>query len=155
MCLIIDVNCIPKVFGTQNQEHARFLPVLCWVMNRNGSVIYGGTKYKKELGLMSRYLGIVAELNRMGKLVLIPDDKVDGRAAELKLKVPDNAFDDEHIVAIAGVSKCCVVCSDDESSYPFVKRRDLYPKGVKPPKIYNKLRHAKLCCDRHIVDVCR
>jgi hypothetical protein len=97
---------------------------------------------------------VFVELNQKGKLVSVDNDKVDAWAQNLKKKVPDAAFDDEHIVALVGISKCCLVCSDDKRAYPYIKRLDLYPKGVKPPKIYASVRNAGLCCDQHITKIC-
>ena len=70
-----------------------------------------------------------------GRLVRIPDDAVDALAAELKKRVPQKEFNDEHIVALVALSKCCVVCTDDKRAIQFLKRKD--PKGV-PPSKYNK-----------------
>jgi len=86
-----------------------------------------------------------------GRRVGIPDDAVDALAAELKKRVPQKEFNDEHIVALVALSKCCVVCTDDKA-IQFVKRKD--PKGI-PPSKYNQSTHSKLCCTEHIVAACR
>ena len=84
------------------------------------------------------------------------DSEVDRLAAKVKAKVNDAGFDDEHLVAIVGISKCRVVVSLDERADEFLKRADLYPKGVKPPKIYRNARSKKLSgCERHIAEMCR
>jgi len=79
---------------------------------------------------------------------------VDKIAAELKAQVPDVQFNDEHIVAIVIVSRCKVVCSDDKESYPYIRRADLYPKGMKRPKIYRSKSHNQMCCKHNIVAAC-
>lgn len=153
MCVIIDVNCIGKVFDQKNAEYQRFQPVHLWVMTGDGSVIYGGTKYLKELG-EGKYLNLFTELLKVRRAIKINSESVDKRAVQLKIRVPDDAFDDEHIVALVGISRCCVVCTDDVNSLPYLKRRDLYPSGVKVPKIYRSIEDKKLCSSRLMSEIC-
>ena len=98
---------------------------------------------------------ILAEFDRKGKLVKVTDSAVDKLAKELKHRVSDKDFDDEHIVALVIVTGCRVVCTDDKRAMPYLKRRDLYPKGSRPPKIYQGKEHAPLCRGEHIVPACR
>ena len=49
MCLVIDANSIGKVFDKRNAAHGRFKPVYLWVMNGDGSVIFGGSRYLKRV----------------------------------------------------------------------------------------------------------
>lgn len=132
MCLIIDANTIGKVFDPNNVEHSRFAPVSIWVVSGSGSVIYGGTKYLKELG-KGKYLGLFTELLKARRAVVIDRKAVDDLASALKAQVPDKDFDDEHIVALVVLSRACLVCTDDKKSIPYLKRRDLYPPGVQVP----------------------
>jgi hypothetical protein len=158
MCLIVDANCFGCVFNPNTREHRRFVPVYNWLMyGRGGRLIYGGTKYKKEVDFTtSHYRRLLTEIERKGRLLPMSDRKVDAAAIEVRRKAKnDPRFDDEHIVALVIVSRCCVVCTDDKRSYPYLKRRDLYPTHVKPPKIYHSARNAKLCCDNHVVDICQ
>lgn len=117
-------------------------------------MIYGGSKYNQELK-GGKFNSVLAELGRKGKLVKLPGSKVDKYASDLELRVPEAAFDDAHIVALVAISKCRVVCTRDKAALPYLKRRDLYPKGVKPPKIYQQSGNIKLCCEKHVVDACR
>jgi hypothetical protein len=155
MCVVIDANTIALVFDPHNLGHERFVPLMKWVTDGNGSIVYGGTKYRRELKHMKRYFRLFGQLYRQGRVVILPNPQIDKYAAELKVKVPAKAFDDEHLVAIVAYSHCHIICTDDKAAYPYLKRQDLYPKHVKRPKIYNAYRHLKLCCDKHIVDVCR
>jgi len=157
MCLIIDANCFGSVFNINATQHDRFVPVYNWLLyGHGGRLIYGGEKYKREVDFKtSQYRGILGEIERKGRLRPLPDKDVDERAAVIRAKVNDPDFDDEHIVALVAISKCCVVCTDDKRSFPFLKRRDLYPRGVSPPKIYQTRRNADLCCADHVVAVCR
>ena len=89
-----------------------------------------------------------------GRLARIPDDAVDALAAELKKRVPQKEFNNERIVVLVALSKCCIVCTDDKRAIQFLKRKGFYAKGV-PPLKYNKSTHSKLCCAEHIVAACR
>jgi hypothetical protein len=153
MCLVIDTNIFFSVFDDTTKEHAHFSPVKQWLMVGKGKMIYGGAKYNDELK-GGKYTGVLAELSRMGKLVKIPAASVDRYAAELKVKVPEENFDDEHLVALVAISRCCVVCTWDKRAFPYLKRKDLYPKGVKPPKIYQWKANAVLCCKKYVVAAC-
>jgi hypothetical protein len=155
MCLVIDANTIPLVFDPHKPGHIRFGPVMKWVTDGNGCIVYGGTKYRRELKGMKRYFRLFGQFQRQGRVVILPNRPIDKYAAELKVKVPAKAFDDEHLVAIVAYSNCRVICTDDKTAYPYLKRQDLYPKHIKRPKIYNAPRHFKLCCEKNIVDICR
>jgi hypothetical protein len=155
MCLIIDANTVPSVFDPEAQEHTQFIPVLDWITTGKGRIVYGGTKYRKELSLMGRYFRLLGQLSRQGRVIVLPTKPIDIYAAQLKARIPAKKFDDEHIVAIVANSGCRVVCTNDKASHPYLQRQDLYPKGIKRPKIYSAASHVKLCCDKNIVGVCR
>lgn len=158
MCVIVDTNCFSSVFNKSAKDHKRFAPVYDWLMyGKGGRLVYGGTKYKKEINFKTEhYKTLLREIERKGRLVPLSDADVDALAATVKEQVSDAAFNDEHLVAIVGISKCCVVVTLDKEADQFLKRRDLYPQGVKPPKIYRNSRNKKLCnCERHIAAICR
>jgi|ERR1017187_1429734 hypothetical protein len=155
MCLVIDVNTIPSVFDPSSKGHDGFIPVLKWVTIGKGCIVYGGTKYRKELRLMWRYFRLFGQLSKQGRVIDLPNPPIDRYAAQLKVKVPANRFDDEHLVAIVATSRCRIVCTNDKAAHPYLQRKDLYPKHVKYPKIYSAASHVKLCCDENIVDICR
>jgi hypothetical protein len=157
MCLIIDPNTIPSVFDPSTKQHDQFVPVLHWIADGRGCMVYGGTKYRVEFKEnMGRYFRLIGEFRRQGKVKeVLPPERVDRYAAQLKVKVPAKKFDDEHIVAIVALSGCRVVCTGDKASHPYLQRQDLYPKGIKPPKIYSAAIHIKLCSDENIVAICR
>jgi len=122
-------------------------------------MIYGGTKYNVQLGKVRReILGLVKELSKARKTVVMPAKRVDQIAAELKIRFPEQEFDDEHIVAIVIASKCRVVCTYDKGAMKYLRDPDVFRPyaGVKRPSIYSGAKsHSKLCCDKHVVDVCR
>jgi hypothetical protein len=152
MCIVIDVCCIPKVFDCGNKHHPNYVPVFEWVFNGHGRMIYGGTKYAAELREIPRYLPIIAELERKGRAVEFPRNRVDAIADALKAEITGAAFNDEHLIAIVIVSRCRVVATEDRDAISYLKRRDFYScHGVKKPKIYKSIRNSNLCCDQNIV----
>jgi hypothetical protein len=152
MCLVIDTCCLAKVFDGRNRQHFQFVPVLNWITSGKGRMIYGGTKYRIELGQARKFVGIIAELARRGKTIQIPDDAVDGIAAALKARLTDTRFDDEHLVALVIASRCFVVCTTDHVAIAYLKHRDVYSSyNVTRPKIYSSYRNRDLCCDRHLI----
>ena len=157
MCLVIDICCIASVFEGRSKQHSKFIPVLDWI-NGKGRLIYGGTKYNAELGRAAKFLPYIAELSRKRRTVQIPSSQVDPIAAALKVKVTDAEFNDEHLVALVIASRCSVVCTNDNSAISYLKRVDLFADydGVSRPKIFRGHRsHKDLCCDEHIVGMCR
>jgi hypothetical protein len=156
MCLVIDACCLAMVFDGNNREHSNFIPVLKWI-NGTGRMIYGGTTYNDELGKASRFLPYVAELSRKRHTVRIPNATVDSIEAALKTQCPDPKFNDAHIVALVIASGCCVVCTKDNDAISYLKRADLFAaSGVSRPSIYKGHKtHKKLCCDKHVVEICR
>lgn len=157
MCLVIDANCFGLVFDSKTKEHLRFSPVLSWIIEGSGRMIYGGTKYNTELR-NGGMLGVVAELSRKRKTVQIPNATVDPIARALKIKFPESEFDDEHIVALVIASRCHVVCTNDNPAIRYLKRQDVFSDyaGVERPRIYKGHKsHKDLCCDQNIVRICR
>ena len=85
MCLIIDTDCLSRVFLGRNKEHAKFAPVLKWI-NNGGFMVYGGSKYNAQLGGHIEVLGLVAELSKRRKTIKLSNSVVDPIAAELKIR---------------------------------------------------------------------
>jgi hypothetical protein len=157
MCLVIDANCFRLVFSEKMTKHKNFVPVQRWIYEGHGRMIYGGTKYNKELKDWGM-LGIVSELSKKRKTVQIPTAVVDPIATALKAKFPEAGFDDEHIVALVIASRCRVVCTNDNPAISYLKRPDVFSDyhGVERPKIFRGHKdHIRLCCDEHLVAVCR
>jgi len=154
MCLVIDTCTFDSVFDEHSKKHEKYKPIIKWLTSGNGKIIFGGSKFSKEIR-GSSFRRMLVQFDRRGRLVRVPDSTVDEIAKHLKDKIPDKDFDDEHIVALVIATKCCVVCTDDKRAIPYLKRRDLYPKDVKSPKIYRgHKKHAQLCCNEHIVAAC-
>ena len=151
MCLIIDTCSFFPVF---KQQEARFAPIRRWLIEGKGKLIYGGATFTKELKGRGA-LSFLAELTRSRKLVHLDDAKVDAMEKDVRAKEPSPKFDDPHLVALVAISKCRVICTDDDRAAPYLTRKDLYPKKVQVPKIYSRQAHSHLCCNEHIVAICR
>jgi hypothetical protein len=136
MCIVIDVNRIPSVLNPGASDHDEFRPILDWIQRCNAKIVYGGTTYKAELSKLPNYLPILSEMKRAGQVHEVDDENVDQVEGEIGKKIHDRSFNDQAIVAIVIVSHCRLVCSNDTSSFPFLKLTALYPKGVKRPSIY-------------------
>lgn len=151
MCLVIDANMFCLVFG----KDKRFQPIREWI-NGRGRMIYGGTKYNKELE-KGGMLRLIKELETGRKTVHIPNETVDTIAAALKAKFPESAFNDEHIVALVIASRCRVVCTDDKTAMAYLRCPDVFADyAVGRPTIFRGHKtHLKMCCEKNIVPACR
>jgi len=152
MAVIIDANCIPLVFSKKNSGHEEFAPVLKWIMSQNGVMVYGGSTYEKELSKLSKYLKIIRFLREIDKAIVGNKENIDQLESEVEKKVSDKDFDDPHLVGIVIDTKCRVICSEDARSVKFVKRSELYPKGVPAPVYYTGSGNSDLLTDKYIDD---
>jgi hypothetical protein len=156
MCLIIDTCCLAKVFDRTNHQHGDFAPVLEWITEGTGRIIYGGSKYKTELEKATRFLGIIAELKQKGRAIQVPQQSADAIAEKLRNQINDSNFDDEHLVALVIVSRCRVVCTNDNAAISYLKLPTCYSDyAVKRPKIYRSKRNGNLCRDKYVAEICR
>lgn len=144
MCIVIDANVFGAVFSEDDQRHEEFAPVKEWIMSGRGAMVYGGTKYKKEILEAPRRQRFVRLLRDSGKAIAIADCTVDQRHAEVERLTQSTDCDDQHIVALLGVSRCPLLCSGDKRSFAHIKNRDLYPKGAPKIKIYSSSRNSRL-----------
>ena len=84
MCLVIDTNVWSSVFRTDSINHAGYGPVLEWITVGPGFIVYGGTKYARELGKAPRYGALFLELRKKGRARLVDGSKVDANAARVE-----------------------------------------------------------------------
>ena len=151
MCVIVDTNCFASVFDSTSARHSEFSPILDWIINGKGKLIYGGSKYIQELEKSKKYLKIFSLLNSKAKKVVVVDrQKVDEEQSRIENLVIDPDFDDPHLPAIVIVAKCEIICTEDTRSVRFITDGRLYPKGVSIPKYYTSRRNTDLLCDKYI-----
>src|SRR3990172_436071 len=154
MCLIIDTCCFANVFNPNNHDHAHFKPVLIWITQGKGKLIYGGKRYKSELSKCVKYFSLLTQLTVQGRVITLNDDLVDDEEGNVLTKESNPDFDDPHLIAIAIVSRCRLICTNDKSAHKYIKKNSLYPKGIKKPSIYSSINHTNLLVNQNIVDIC-
>jgi len=154
MCIIIDTCALAGVFEPSSEKHEAFKPVLEWIVFGKGKIVYGGTKYKEELRKAIKYLKILLEFKKGGKLKEIDCNSVDRFEKTIKSHV-QNACNDPHLIAIVSASGCRIICTLDIKSFKYLQKSDLYPVGIKKPKIYQNTTHKKLLVDENIATVCK
>jgi len=157
MCIVIDANTLSAVLDKENEQHQEFLPVLKWVLEGKGKIVYGGSTYRREVfEKMPRFNRFVQELVRLRKTIMLPAEDVDREEQRIRAIESSTDFDDPHIVAILDVSGCFLLCSGDKRSDRFVKNKKFYKNRSAPPKIYRCSRyHRKLLNDGNIAECCR
>lgn len=142
--IIIDACAWACVFSAACADHENFRPVLEAIETRRRIVAWGGTGYITELKRCRRYLGIHVELERQRKARRFADAHVDVVEVEVQAKEEDPDFDDAHIIALQIVSGAVVICSGDRRANRFFKKRELYPKRHRRPRIYSSRRNSEL-----------
>lgn len=170
MCIVIDANVLPSVFNPLSSAYQEFRPVLDWITEGKGKVVYGGRKYKEELSKIPKYTNFLVELRRIGKVVVVDEANnvsVDSVEEGISQKIQGPNFNDHHIVAIVLVSGCKLVCSYDTGLYALIsacysgaarallKGISPYLRHVQRPKIYKSRRNVALLCDRNIAKCCQ
>lgn len=155
MCIVVDINTMASVFDINCSQHKDFKPVLDWVIKGRGKIVYGGTKYIEELNKVKKYIPIIGQLKKAGKAIEVDKNEVDLWHSYVEKKENDPDFDDPHIVGLMIASKCLVVCTKDARSFKFLKKKELYPKWAKRPKIYCSLKNINLLSDKNITEICK
>lgn len=155
MCVIIDTNTFASVFNPEAQDHKEFQPVYDWIINKKGKIVFGGSKYKEELSKGYRYLKLFGHFSRARKTVEIDQAEVDKYQEILINKIQHRDFDDPHLVAIAYISKCRVICTNEKRAIPYLTLKNFYPNNSPRPKIYTQYSNKTLLCDRYYADICK
>jgi len=115
-----------------------------WIKRGRGFLVFGGTRYKEELRKAYRYLRLVRQMKISGQAVAIRDDAVDEAEVRVKEETAGTGCDDQHIIALLGVSRCPLFCSNDGRSYRYIRDRSLYPAGMARVRIYSSGRNQTL-----------
>lgn len=155
MCIIIDANALHSVFIRGKSDHEEFKPVLDWIMEGKGKIVYGGAHYHNEIP--PKYLGIFVALRNARKAIRVDDAAVDKYQRELEAKGL-KGFNDHHLIAIISVSRCKLLCTKNIANKNDIKclnNKDLYPRGVSPPSIYSRGKNKDLLCDKNIAECCK
>lgn len=143
MCVVIDINVLALVLNPYSGDH-NFQPMREWIEAGDGFLVYGGTKYKKELMKTPRYLRLIRLMKDAGKAAAIRDSAVDSNESVIRRKLGQSSHNDHHIVALLGAAHCPLLCSKDRSSFSLIKNWKLYPPGAPRVKIYCSIRNKNL-----------
>jgi predicted nucleic acid-binding protein len=155
MCIVVDTNAIAPVFSLTDALHGDFEPVLRWILEGKGKLVYGGSTYRREVfERMRRYRPVIEELRRRGKCVVLDHAAVDEVERRVREAEPAPDFDDAHLVAIFDVSGCLLLCSNDDRADRFLKNRKLYELHA-PPSIYKRADHNHLLRNDYIASCCK
>ncbi|MBI4618670.1 MAG: hypothetical protein HY739_00660 [Desulfobacterales bacterium] len=144
MCMVVDINTFAPVFNETCNCHPEFAPVKKWIETGHGFLVFGGTRYKEELGKAYRYLRLVRQMKISGQAIAIQDNVVDAAETEIRGRTAGSNCDDQHIIALLGVSRCPLFCSKDARSYRYITDRTLYPNGMQRVRIYSSSRNQSL-----------
>lgn len=157
MCIIIDSCVLPKVFKEADKKHSIYRPVCEWIVNGNGTLVYGGKKFEEELFNDHKwFIRFLRLLQESGKAFRADGTKVDRRQEIVEAMVANPDFDDPHLIALLGVTGCQLICTGDARAEKFILDKKLYPKGSTVPAIYkNAKKHAKLLCTENIGKCCQ
>jgi len=141
MCLIVDANRFGDVLSTPPK--AAYVRLIDWLISPKGVgiVVFGGTKFRREIAFSEKARRWYVNLQRAGRAKSIDDAIVD--AEERAVRNRDICeSDDEHIIALARKSGARVVCTEDQLLWRDVKNAKLLtrPRG----RIYRKRKHARL-----------
>jgi hypothetical protein len=137
MCLILDANCLHKVFPDVDAE---FLPVLEALMSGNAKLILGGTKLTAEYQLLKKAWKMVVAFDKAGRVKKISNSQVDAKEAELNATGKLQS-DDPHVIALAIISGVRLLCSHDQNLHAdFTNPAILHPRG----SVYQNGSHKRL-----------
>jgi len=143
MCLILDANRFGEALSTPPNPDYR--PIIDWLTASTsaGMVVFGGTKFLREIDRSTRARRWFIELQRAGRAKSIDRAAVD--AEEKALRARGLCFsDDEHLVALARTSGARVFCTEDAALFKDVRNPALLskPRG----RVYRTKRHVALLC---------
>ena len=144
MCIVIDINTLSPVFNEECGQHKDFRPVKDWINKGQGFLIFGGSRYKKELKKAYHYLRLIRQMKDAGRAIPIRDDLIDAAELEVIELTKGTDCDDQHIVALLGISRCPLFCSKDSRSYKYITDKSLFPRGMKKVRIYSSKRNQTL-----------
>jgi hypothetical protein len=95
------------------------------------------------------------EFERASETVVVDDEDVDYHEDQVRMIAKDSKLNDSHIIAVAIVSRCILVCTADKVAHKFIKRKELYPKNHQRPKIYACSKNTDLLIDQNIAEICK
>lgn len=156
MCIVVDSCVLSKVFRSSDKNHKKFANVCSWIISGDGKLVYGGTKFIKEISEdQVWFLKFLRMLQESGKAVRADTKKVDARQKIVEGLVTDPDFDDPHLIALIGVTGCKLIATVDKRAEKFLQDKNLYPKGINTPAIFkDSAKHGALLTAQNIGKCC-
>jgi hypothetical protein len=144
MPIVIDSNTFAMVFDPNNALHSEFVPIKEWIASGNGFLLFGGTKFMKEMGQSPGRLRVIRILKERGEAIEIETAIVDNLEEIIIEQTHKTKCNDQHIIALLSAARCHLLCSLDTESFPFIKKKTLYPKGMNRVRIYSSSKNKEL-----------
>jgi hypothetical protein len=137
MCLILDANCLHKIFPSTGND---FLPIVDAIRLGKAKLTYGGTKLLEEYKRINSAWRMIVQLDRAGRTRKVATAAVD--AQEISLRATGQLqSDDHHIIALALVSGVRLLCSHDRNLHAdFTNPQLMQPRGC----VYQNASHKNL-----------
>lgn len=135
MCVIVDTDCASLVFTRRSCDDMK--PLSDAIFCGKARAMYGG-RLLEEYKSLGRLRGVIVELVRQGRLVLVPNEQVDHQSSQVEQQCISN---DCHIIGLALVSGARLLCSRDRDLHKdFTNPMLLQPKGA----VYQNKSHKRL-----------
>lgn len=137
MCLILDANCLHKVFPSTDTE---FIPVKETITSGNAKLVFGGTKLREEYRRVNAAWRMIVALDKAGRTRKVDDSAVDAKELDLSASGKLQS-DDPHVIALALISGVRLLCSHDKNLHA-----DFTNPGIVQPSgnVYQNASHKKL-----------
>lgn len=137
MCLILDANCLHKIFPSADND---FLPIFDAITSGKAKVTYGGTKLLEEYKRIDSAWRMIVQLDKAGRARKVDSSAVDAQENSLR-GAGQLHSDDPHIIALALISGVRLLCSHDRNLHAdFTNPQLLQPRG----SIYQDSSHKNL-----------
>ncbi len=146
MCIIVDANVISRVLLRPLDPD--FAPVNARLFAASGRItklVYGGKKLREEYHRVRSVVGIISQLDRLGRIRIVPDGEIDAEEKSL-IEGGDCESDDEHILAVARIAHVRVLVSHDQELHSDFKNHKFLssPRG----RVYQNADHT------HVLGLC-
>lgn len=107
MCLIVDANVASDFFCNNGAHYRELLEAVA----RGRCCVYYGGELRREYGKMRTVREKIIGLDRAGRAKLLPDSEVDSLADTIANVCTS---DDPHVVALAMITSCRLLCTNDK-----------------------------------------
>lgn len=138
MCIIVDANFANSLVRPDERIREDIRPILRWI-NDGGRMVAGGQLIKEYRRCSGEFLNLFRVLGQGGQVRTMKRDIVEGEAARIREQCKSN---DEHIIALARISKTRLLCTHDKLLSQDFTSFDLLrsPRG----KVYKNRKHKHL-----------